>query len=85
MVDTIAKYLAVVGLTVGALLLLGPMVAPTLGDWLSSMGLISGVTAERMAWGPIALFGTAIPGAIAILVGSVALTIAVALRIRRAR
>jgi hypothetical protein len=44
--------------------------------------MISGVTAERLAWGPIALFGTLIPGSIAIGVGLVALTIAIVLRIR---
>ena len=85
MAETIARYLAVLGLSVGALLLLGPMIAPTIGDWLLSMRLISGVTAERLAWGPIALFGTAIPGAISILVGLVALMIAIVLRMRRAR
>jgi hypothetical protein len=58
------------------------MAAPTVSHWLLSMGMISGVTAERMAWGPIALFGTLIPGSIAILIGLVALTIAIALRIR---
>lgn len=58
------------------------MVSPTIGHWLLSMGMISGVTAERMAWGPIALFGTLIPGSIAIFIGLVALTIAIALRVR---
>lgn len=49
------------------------------------MGMISGVTAERLAWGPIALFGTVIPGSIALLVGLVASTIAIVLRIRDVR
>jgi hypothetical protein len=80
---TIAKYVALAGLNVGALLIFGPMVAPALGHWLLSMGLISGVTAEQMAWGPIALFGTAIPGSIALLVGLISLVIAVVLRVRR--
>ncbi len=79
---TIAKYVAFAGLGAGALLIFGPMVAPTIGGWLSSIGLISGVTAERMAWGPIWLFGTFIPGSIAVCVGLVALTIAVVLRVR---
>jgi len=79
---TIARYVAFAGLGAGALLILGPMAAPTVSHWLLSMGMISGVTAERMAWGPIALFGTLIPGSIAILIGLVALTIAIALRIR---
>jgi hypothetical protein len=78
----IAKYVAVVGLGLGALLIFGPMVSPMLGQWLFSMGVISGVTAERMAWGPIALFGTGIPGSIAFLVGLIALVIAVVLRVR---
>ena len=80
---TIAKYVALAGLSLGALLIVGPMVAPALGHWLLSMGLISGVTAEQMAWGPIALFGTAIPGSIALLVGLISLVIAVVLRVRR--
>jgi hypothetical protein len=79
---TIAKYVAVAGSSVGALLIFGPMVAPTLGHWLMSMDAISGVTAERMAWGPIALFGTLIPGIIAFFVGLVSLAIAVVLRVR---
>lgn len=79
---SIARYVAFAGLGAGALLILGPMAAPTVSHWLLSMGMISGVTAERMAWGPIALFGTLIPGSIAILIGLVALTIAIALRIR---
>ena len=78
----IAKYVAFAGLGAGALLILGPMVSPTVGHWLLSMDIISGVTAERMAWGPIALFGTLVPGSIAILIGLVALTIAIALRFR---
>jgi hypothetical protein len=78
---TIAKYVAFVGLGVGALLIFGPVVSPALGHWLLSMGAISGVTAERMAWGPIALFGTLIPGSIAILVGLISLAIAVVLRV----
>ncbi len=79
---TIAKYVAFVGFGAGALLIFGPMVSPTVGHWLLSIGVISGVTAERMAWGPIALFGTLIPGSIAICVGLVALTIAIVLRVR---
>src|SRR5687768_9258500 len=79
---TIAKYVALVGLGLGALLIFGPMVSPTLGQWLLSMGVISGVTAERMAWGPIALFGTAVPGGIAFLVGLISLVVAVVLRVR---
>lgn len=79
---TIAKYVALVGLSLGALLIFGPMVSPMLGHWLLSMGVISGVTAERMAWGPIALFGTAIPGSIAFFVGLISLVIAVVLRVR---
>jgi hypothetical protein len=79
---TIAKYIALAGLGLGALLLFAPMVAPAIGQWLFSMGLISGVTLERMAWGPIALFGTAVPGGIAFLVGLISLVIAVVLRIR---
>jgi len=79
---TLAKYVALVGLGLGTTLIVGPMVLPRLGHWLSSMGVISGATAERMAWGPIALFGTAIPGSTAFLVGSVALLIAVGLRVR---
>lgn len=77
-----AKYVALVGLSLGALLIWGPMVAPTIGHWLLSLGVISGVTAERMAWGPIALFGTAVPGGIAFLVGLISLVIAVVLRVR---
>jgi hypothetical protein len=80
---TISKYVALAGLSLGALLIFGPMIAPALGHWLLSMGLISGVTAEQMAWGPIALFGTAIPGGIALLVGLISLVIAVVLRVRR--
>jgi hypothetical protein len=79
---TIAKYIAFVAFAAGVLLIFGPMVSPTVGHWLLSIGMISGVTAERMAWGPIALFGTLIPGSIAICVGLVALTIAIVLRIR---
>jgi hypothetical protein len=79
---TIAKYVALVGLSLGALLIFGPMVSPTLGHWLLSMGVISGVTAERMAWGPIALFGTLIPGSIAFFVGLISLVIALVLRVR---
>lgn len=79
---TIAAYVALVGLSLGALLIFGPMVSPTLGHWLFSMGVISGVTAERMAWGPIALFGTLVPGSIAFLVGLISLVIAVVLRVR---
>jgi hypothetical protein len=79
---SIAKYVAFVGLGTGALLLLGPVASPTLGHWLLSMGVISGVTAERMAWGPIALFGTLIPGSIAILVGLISSTIAIVLKVR---
>ena len=78
----IAKYIAIAGLGLGALLILGPMVSPTLGHWLLSMGAISGVTAERMAWGPIALFGTAIPGGIALMVGVISLVVAIVLRVR---
>jgi hypothetical protein len=78
----VAKYVAIIGLSLGALLIFSPMVAPTLGQWLSSMGAISGVTAERMAWGPIALFGTLIPGGVAFLVGLIALVIAVLLKVR---
>jgi hypothetical protein len=79
---TIAKYVAVGGLGAGALLLFGPAIAPTVGHWLLSIGVISGVTAERMAWGPIAYFGTLIPGSIAICVGVVSLTIAIVLKVR---
>jgi hypothetical protein len=79
---TMAKYVALVGLGLGALLIFGPMVSPTLGHWLMSVGAISGVTAERMAWGPIALFGTLIPGIIAFGVGLISLVIAVVLRVR---
>jgi hypothetical protein len=79
---TIAKYVALVGLSIGALLIFGPMVSPMLGHWLLPMGVISGVTAERMAWGPIALFGTLVPGSIAFLVGLISLVIAVVLRVR---
>jgi hypothetical protein len=61
------------------------MVSPTLGHWLLKMGVISGLTAERMAWGPIALFGTAIPGGIAVLVGLISLLVAVVLRVRSRR
>ena len=82
---TIAKYVACAGLGAGALLICGPMAAPTVGHWLLSMNMISGVTAERMAWGPIALFGTLIPGSIAICVGLVSLTIAIVLRAQRSR
>ena len=79
---TIAKYVALGGLSLGALFIFGPMVSPALGHWLLSMGVISGVTAEQMAWGPIALFGTGVPGGIACLVGLIALAIAVVLRLR---
>jgi hypothetical protein len=79
---TIAKYVAFVGFGAGALLILGPMVSPTIGHWLLSIGMISGVTAERMAWGPIALFGTLIPGGVAILVGLISLTITIVLKLR---
>ena len=79
---TIAKYLALAGLGAGALLIFGPMVSPTIGRWLLSIGVISGVTAERLAWGPIALLGTLIPGSIAILLGLVSLTVAAVLRAR---
>lgn len=79
---TIAKYVALAGLGTGALLIFGPMASPTVGHWLLSIGVISGVTAERMAWGPIALFGTLIPAGIAICVGLVSLTIAIVLRVR---
>jgi hypothetical protein len=80
---TIAKYVACAGFGVGALLILGPMVSPTVGHWLLSIGAISGVTAERMAWGPIALFGTLVPGGVALAIGLVSSTIAVVLRIRK--
>jgi hypothetical protein len=79
---TIAKYVAVAGLSLGALLIFGPMVSPALGHWLLSVGAISGVTAEQMAWGPIALFGTLIPGGIAFFVGLISLVIALVLRVR---
>lgn len=79
---TIAKYISIGSLILGALLILGPMVSPTLGRWLLFTGVISGVTAERMAWGPIALFGTAVPGGIALLVGLISLVVAVFLRVR---
>jgi hypothetical protein len=79
---TLAKYVALVGLSLGALLVFGPMLTPTLGHWLSTSGLISGVAAERMAWGPIALFGTLIPGSIAFGVGLIAVVIAAVLRVR---
>lgn len=79
---TVAKYVALLGLSLGALLILGPMVAPTLGRWLVSMDAISGVTAEQMAWGPIALFGTLVPGIVASCVGLLSLVIAVVLRVR---
>ena len=85
MASAIAKYVAFAGLGAGALLLFGPVVAPIVGHWLLAMGLISGVTAERMAWGPIAYFGTLIPGIIALLVGLVSLTIAIVLRVRARR
>jgi hypothetical protein len=77
----VAKYVAFVGLGAGALLILGPMVSPTIGHWLLSIGAISGVTAERMAWGPIALFGTLIPGGIALCIGLLASTIAITLKV----
>jgi hypothetical protein len=77
-----AKYVAIAGFSVGALLIFGPMASPTVGDWLLSMDLISGVTAEQMAWGPLALFGTAVPGGIAFFIGLIALVIAVVLRVR---
>jgi hypothetical protein len=80
---TIATYVALVALSLGALLILGPMLTPPLGQWLLSAGLISGVTAERMAWGPIALFGTLIPGSIAFFVGLISAVVAAVLRIRR--
>ena len=70
------------GLSLGALLLLGPIVSPVLGRWLSSVGAISGVTAEQMAWGPIALFGTLVPGSIALVVGLISSIIAVVLKVR---
>ena len=79
---TIAKYGAVAGLSIGTLLIFGPVVSPALGHWLLSIGAISGVTAERMAWGPIALFGTLVPGGIAFFVGLISLVIAVVLRVR---
>jgi hypothetical protein len=82
---TVATYVALTGLGLGTLLIFGPMVSPAIGHWLFSMGFISGVTAERMAWGPIALFGTAVPGGIAYLVGLISLVIAVVLRIRLGR
>jgi hypothetical protein len=82
---SLAKYVAFAGLGAGALLIFGPMVSPTIGHWLLSTGIISGVTAERMAWGPIALFGTLIPGGIAIGVGLVSLTIAIVLRAKSSR
>ena len=82
---SLAKYVAFAGLGAGALLIFGPMVSPTIGHWLLSTGIISGVTAERMAWGPIALFGTLIPGSIAIGVGLVSLTIAIVLRAKSSR
>ncbi len=80
---TIAKYVALVALSLGALLIFYPMASPTLGQWLHSMGLISGVTYERMAWGPIALFATAVPGGIAFLVGLTAMVIALVLKFLR--
>lgn len=79
---TFAKYVALVGCGAGALLIFGPMVSPTVGHWLLSVGVMSGVTAERLAWAPIALFGTLIPGSIAIFVGLIALTIAIVLKVR---
>jgi len=79
---TIAKCVALVGLSLGALLLLGPIVSPVLGQWLSSIGAISGVAAEQMAWGPIAMFGTLVPGGIALVVGLISLVIAVVLKVR---
>ena len=85
MAAVIAKYVALAGLSLGASLIFGPMVSPTLGHWLMSVGAISGVTAERMAWGPIALFGTLVPGIIAFCVGLIASVIAVVLRVRGAR
>jgi hypothetical protein len=78
----VAKYAAIVGLSLGAALIFGPMVAPGIGRWLSSMGAISGSTAEQMAWGPIALFGTLVPGGIAFAAGLISLVIAVVLRVR---
>ena len=77
-----AKYIAFVGLSLGALLVFGPVLSPALSDWLLSTGVISGVTAERMAWGPVALLVTLIPGSVAFLVGLVSLIIAVILRLR---
>jgi hypothetical protein len=59
------------------------MIAPSIGHWLLSMGVISGLMAERMAWGPIALFGTLIPGGVALGVGLISLTIAIVLRTRK--
>ena len=82
---TIAKYVALAGLSLGALLIFGPMVSPALGHWLMSVDAISGVTAERMAWGPIALFGTLVPGIIAFCVGLIAFVVAVVLRVRAHR
>ena len=79
---TIAKYTALLGLSLGALLIFGPMISPMLSPWLLSMGFISGVTAERMSWGPIALFGTGVPGGIAFLVGFISLAVAIVLRVR---
>ena len=79
---TIAKYVAFAGLGAGALLIFGPMAAPTIGGWLSSMGLISGVRPNGWPGVLIWLFGTFIPGSIAVCVGLVALTIAVVLRVR---
>src|SRR5688572_2460350 len=58
---TVATYVAIIGLSVGAALIFGPMVAPSIGRWLFSMGAISVGMAEQMAWGPIALFGTLVP------------------------
>ena len=85
MASAIAKYVAFAGLGAGALLLFGPVVAPIVGHWLQAMGLISGVTAERMAWGQIADLRHPIPGIIALLVGLVSLTIAIVLRVRARR
>ena len=82
---TAATYIGILGFALGALLILVPMAAPAVGHWLLSMGLISGVTAERMAWGPIALFGTLIPAGIALCVGFASSLAAVVLWIRRRR
>ena len=82
---TVAKYVAIVGLSLGALLIFGPMVAPAVGGWLFSVGAISGVTAEQFAWGPIALFGTLVPGGIALCAGLLSLVVALILKYFRFR